>query len=659
MEDTNQNNHFILGTAGHVDHGKTALIKAITGIDCDTHPEEKLRGITINLGFSHLDFPNGTTIGIIDVPGHKDFINTMVSGASGMNLLMLIVAADSGIMPQTVEHIRIAEMLGIRSGIVVMTKIDLADDEMLMMAEEDINEFIKDTFLKDSPIFKVSSKTGEGIEELKIFLSRIDNFNTRKKYDMLFRMYIDRIFSVAGFGTVVTGSVLGGNIQTGANMLLLPGGKELKVRRLEKHNKEVKEISAGERAAINITGLKKEEFFRGMVISNREIITTKMLDTSIRIINPDKKINLWSHVIFLLGTFESPAKIHLIDAENVKCNEAAMAQIHLENDLVAVKGDKFILRNSSGDTTLGGGIILDTYPLHHKRRSERVINQLNIISKGGINETITVEVRKHNCPVTLECIASRLNISNTELAEFNEEFLPDDISYFKSNDSVFFIQTEKLLHLKSKIIRSLENFHKRNPLDQNGKTFDELMGIFGVYRNPASEGIMNCLLEQMLSNNELKRSNNTFTMSSHEIRLTNQDRREINFVEMFHKNCGLNTPLMSELILNAYKFGIPENKMQQILSLLTKQKKLYRIDNNYIHHSVVDKSRKILIKYLSDHPEGITVSKFRDLINANRKISLLLLVQSDRENLTYRDDDLRFLTDEVNNNFEIKFQRAE
>lgn len=657
--ENNDNNHFILGTAGHVDHGKTALIKALTGIDCDTHPEEKLRGITINLGFSHLDFPNGTTIGIVDVPGHKDFINTMVSGACGIDLVMLVVAADSGIMPQTIEHIQIADMLGIKAGVVVMTKIDLADDEMLMMAEDDINEFIKDTFLKDSPIFKVSSKTSEGIEELKIYLSRLNKINNRKRRDLFFRMFIDRIFSVAGFGTVVTGSVLGGKIQTGDNIFLLPGDKDLKVRRMEKHNNQVKEILVGQRAAINMTGLKKEEFSRGMVISDRKIITTKMLDASIRIINPDKKINLWSHAIFLLGTFESPAKIHLIDTENVKCNEAALAQIHLEYDLVTVKGDKFILRNSSGDTTLGGGIVLDPYPLHHKRRSERVINQLKTISEGGINETISVEVRKHNCPVTLECIASRLNFSESDLALFDAESLPDDISYFKSNDSVFFIQTENLLHLKSRIIRTLENYHKRNPLDQNGKTFDELMGIFGINRNPACEGIMNCLLDQMIRTNEIKRSDNTYKLFAHEIILTDCDRREINFVERFHKSCGLNTPLMSELIPKALKFGISGNKLVQILSLLTKQKKLYRIDNNYIHHTVVDRSRRILIKYLLDHPEGITVSKFRDLINANRKISLLLLIQFDRENLTYRDNDLRFLTDETNYQFEINFLRAE
>ena len=638
-------NHFILGTAGHVDHGKTALIKALTGIECDTHPEEKIRGITISLGFAYLDFPNGTSIGIVDVPGHKDFLNTMISGACGIDLVMLVVAADSGVMPQTIEHIQISQMLGIKSGVVVLTKADLVDEEMLLVVEEEIREFTKDTFLKDAAIFKVSSKTGKGISELNDFLSQLNRVETNKCEDGIFRMFIDRIFSVSGFGTVVTGSVISGSLKAEDKVFLLPGNKELRVRRLERHGKEVNTVYAGDRAAINITGLKKEEFLRGMVISEKIIQSTQMVDAQVKLINRSKKIELWSHVIFLSGTYESRASIHLIDVDNLKCGETAFSQIHLEQPIVIHKGDKFIIRNTSGDTTLGGGEIIDPYPLHHRRRTEKVISELKNISKGGITELITAEIRKSHFPITLQCIAEKQNLTQQETDNFLPDSLPDDIVYFKTENSIYFILAEQMNRIKNRIIKNLENYHKLNPLDENGKTFEELMGIWGVNRNYASEGVMKCILDKMAADKILETINSTWTIFSHKVTLTDQDIRQINFVESFHKNCGMNTPLMSELIPKAHNAGIPESKLKQILLLLTKQKKLYCIDDNYIHRDLINDIRGILLNYLKEHPEGITVAQFRDLINGNRKICLLLLTQFDKEGITNRQEDLRFITE--------------
>ncbi|MCD4697331.1 MAG: selenocysteine-specific translation elongation factor, partial [Bacteroidales bacterium] len=261
--------HLILGTAGHVDHGKTALIKAITNIDCDTHKEEKERGITINLGFTHYNLPSGESIGIVDVPGHKDFIKTMVAGAYGIDVVLLVVAADSGIMPQTEEHLRIIEMLGIEQGIVALTKADLVDEETLELAELEISEFLEGTKFENAPIIPVSSVTGKGIPELLETIGKILPEIKEKEKSDRFRMYIDRIFNVKGVGFVVTGSVLEGEISTGKDLYLLPGkSKKIKIRNLERHGEIVEKVFSGDRAAINLSGMKFENYSRGMVLSN-------------------------------------------------------------------------------------------------------------------------------------------------------------------------------------------------------------------------------------------------------------------------------------------------------------------------------------------------------------------------------------------------------
>ncbi|MFO7524724.1 MAG: selenocysteine-specific translation elongation factor [Ignavibacteriaceae bacterium] len=647
MNDDNQNikikKHFIIGTAGHIDHGKTALIKALSGIDCDTHPEEKLRGITINLGFSHLDFSNGTSIGIVDVPGHKDFINTMISGACGIDFVMLVIAADSGVMPQTVEHLHIMQMLGIKSGMVVLTKTDLADEDMLMMIEEDIKELVLGSFLEGCMVLKVSAKTGWGIDDLKNYLSEITLNIIHKNENNLFRMFIDRIFSVAGFGTVITGSVLSGRLGIDDDVFLLPDEKKLRIRRLEKHGKEVNEIIAGNRAAINLSGLKKEEFRRGMVLCNKIITPTSLIDAKIKIISTDKNFNLWAHVIFLSGTFESQAKIHLIDADKLKCGETALAQVHLAQPFIGQIGDRFIIRSSSGDRTIGGGGIIDPYPLHHRRRTDKVIGHLKNIAEGGLAELIAAEVRKYISPVTLDCITNKLNLPANEISKFTPDLLPQDIMHFILEDTIYMMLAEKVNKLKYRIIKTLENYHNNNPLDPDGKNFEELMGIFGLNRNSSTEGVMQCLLTEMEASGIIRKANSTWIMKWHKVSLTEEDRKHIQFVEVFHKNCRMNTPLMSELLPAAYKKGISEIKLKRIIQYLAKKKILFNIDGNYIHKEIVSKCLETLINNMENYNEGITVSQFRDLINGNRKICLLLLTHFDREGITYRDGDLRFL----------------
>jgi selenocysteine-specific elongation factor len=322
--------HLIMGTAGHVDHGKTSLVKALTRIDCDTHVEEKKRGITIHLGFAHLDLGDGETLGIVDVPGHKDFIHTMVGGASGIDFVLLVIAADSGIMPQTREHLNIMRILGIKRGIIVLTKADLVDTELLAMVREEVRELVAGTFLENAPMVDVSAKTGAGLEALQDAIRTLVQQSEAKPEAGVFRLFVDRIFTVSGFGTVVTGSVLSGKVRTGDTLYLLPGKEDgYRVRRLERHGAEVSEIVAWDRSSINLVGLEKADFRRGMLLSDRLLRASTMIDARLEIYEPEVALGHWSQVIFHVGTHEQQARLHLLDKDKLKAGETALVQIHL------------------------------------------------------------------------------------------------------------------------------------------------------------------------------------------------------------------------------------------------------------------------------------------------------------------------------------------
>jgi selenocysteine-specific elongation factor len=375
--------HLIIGTAGHIDHGKTSLIRMLTGIDCDTHKEEKQRGITINLGFSYLNLPEGESVGIIDVPGHKDFINTMIGGACGIDLVMLVIAADSGIMPQTVEHMNIISALGIKKAVIALTKSDLVDEELIEMAEFEITDFLSKTPLKDAPIVRVSAVTGIGKEELIRTIGDAISGIEERETGKLFRMYIDRIFSVKGFGSVVTGSVMSGSLSSGQDVFLLPvSNQKLRVRSIERHGITVERVIAGDRAAINLIGLKREDFERGMILCDKPVESTQMIDAWVQLFDKDISLPIWSNIIFISGTFECQARMHLLNKDKVKGNEDAIAQIHLTKPAVLMSKDKFIIRNSSEDKTLGGGYIIETFTLHHRRRTARLTDELTTVSTG-------------------------------------------------------------------------------------------------------------------------------------------------------------------------------------------------------------------------------------------------------------------------------------
>ncbi len=630
--------HLIIGTAGHIDHGKTSLIKMLTGIDCDTHKEEKARGITINLGFSHLELPSGESVGIIDVPGHKDFINTMVGGVCGIDMVLLVIAADSGIMPQTHEHINIITALGIKKGVVALTKTDLVDDELIEIAKYEISEFLEKTSLKNAPVIGVSAQTGQGKEELISAIEKtISGFEERGTGN-LFRMYIDRIFTVRGLGSVVTGSVLDGNISTGNEVFLLPGTKQkLRIRSIERHGKPVETVVKGDRAAINLIGLKNEDFERGMLISSKQLDSTVMADAYINLFDSGQGLNLWSNVTFLSGSFESTARMHLLNKDKVSAGEDAIVQLHFNKPAILLNRDKFIIRNSSDDITLGGGYIIDASPLHHRRRSQELTDSLtalcvNILTDKSSSENIKLILNREFRPFDIDEICNKLSIRKEELLPEISKTNPQFEVYENSGDSIF-ISKKFDEAFASKIIKNLQEHHSKNIIFAEGLESGEISGKLGLSKIKSGKVYLELLLNKMKNAGLIDNYKKTWIINGHKAQVDHKTESEISWLENAVLAYENEKPVWPEIEENASQTGIPSQKLKLYLSYLAGKGKIKIFNNDIIHSDILEKNRQILLNYLKDKVNGISIPEFKELIPGTKKFRALLTDISEAEKL--------------------------
>lgn len=628
--------HLIIGTAGHIDHGKTSLVKMLTGIDCDTHKEEKQRGITINLGFSYLNLPGGESAGIIDVPGHKDFINTMIGGACGIDLVLLIIAADSGIMPQTIEHMNIITALGIDKGIVALTKTDLVDEELLEIAESEITEFLSKTPLKNAPVIRVSSITGSGKQDLIDAISAIITNIKAREVGRLFRMYVDRIFTVKGFGSVVTGSVMGGSLSTGQEVWMIPGyNQKHRVRALERHGQTVEKVMAGDRAAINLIGLKPDEFDRGMVLCEKQVESTQMIDAWIQLFETDVKLPVWSNIIFITGTFVCQARIHLLNKDIVRGNEDAIVQIHLSKPAVLFSKDRFIIRNSSEDKTLGGGYIIEASPLHHRKRTDKLIAELIRLSHGILEENslhalISVTLKKEFRPFTAGEIADRLSTGLNEIIAETEK--PEtEIIHYKSGEQTILISDQFELAVSSKILNILAEHHKNNPLFSNGLEPGEIAGKAGLSNIQNGKLYLSLLLGKLQAMGKVEMVNNTWIISGHKANLDKRSIEESAWLENEILACGENKPVLSEIEAKASDRNIPKHKVKSYLSFLAANGKIRFFGSDIIHCDILNNYKKQLLSRLAENENGIPLLAFKDSLGTKRLRALLIQIfESDK-----------------------------
>ncbi len=616
--------HLVMGTAGHVDHGKTALIKALTNIDCDTHKEEKKRGITINLGFSHLDLPSGNSIGIIDVPGHKDFINTMVSGASGIDFVMLVIAADSGIMPQTIEHLNIIKSLDIKYGLVALNKIDLVDNEIAELAKMEISELLKENQLENFQIVGVSAKTGQGLNDIVNAIENIIPKIPEKEKHGAFRMYIDRLFTVKGVGVIVTGSVLSGEISIDDELIIQPDlNTKVRIKTIQRHGKNVEKVVAGDRAALNISGIKKEDFKRGMLLSNQQLETTQMIDVALNMFENSPKLKLWSTVTFHAGTFECQTKIHLLDKDIAEPGTTVIAQIHLSKPAILFNKDKFIIRNSSGDKTIAGGIVIDNFPLHHRKRPAELIEKLQILydtikNEKQISGLIELELKKQNSVISLVELSKSINAKEDDILSALKQSSSIKFHQLKDGSIVVVLKEKEDFYVKQ-IIDSLTDYHSKYFLLNEGVSLNYFYGKFKSSNSKIFKQYIDILIKKLIDKKLIKKVKGTFSLYTHNAKHTAKSEKDIEWLKKVFLDYKLQKPVLHDIEKSAYEQNISKDELKMYYKYLENTNFLIKYNQDYIAKEIVDNVFNILSEKLKNTPEGINLSEFRQLTSCSKK----------------------------------------
>lgn len=612
----------IIGTSGHVDHGKTCLIKAITGTDCDRLKEEKKRGITIENGFADFSYKD-YNISIIDVPGHEKFVRNMLMGIGGIDLVLLVISLDEGVMPQTIEHFRILSMLNIKKGIIVYTKRDMVnDDDWISMVKDDAKNLVKGTFMENAPSIEVSSFTGLNIDKLKeLIVENIDEDNLKKDYDNLFRLPIDRVFTISGFGTVITGTLIEGKVSVGDEIMLYPKGILTKVRNIEVHNEKVESSYAGLRTAVNLQGLKKEDIERGAVLSKpNSLIPTNRLDVKLSLFkDSEKEIHNDSKVHLYVGAAESVCRVVLLDRDVLKKGETCYATLKLESEIVCKRNDNFIIRFLSPLISIGGGKVLEENPIKHKRKSEEDLNNLLIKDEGNIKDIIALIVKERR--ITLKDLANKLNMKEDELKDVLKE--SKDIILLKNG---LLIEKSFMENAKMVVQTILDSYHKENEMSY-GLSKEEFRSKVGKQLKIEEKKIIDLLIELLVDEKFIITEGNTVRLSSFKKKVSNEmsDR----FLKKYLEG-GFSMPTIDDVI----SLEKDKKNARHALEDLVREGKLVKLNDTFLIHEEYFKKALNVVKDETNKNGEITLATFRDLVGTSRKYAIPILEYLDEKKIT-------------------------
>jgi selenocysteine-specific elongation factor len=631
--------HIVLGTAGHVDHGKTALIRAITGVDTDRLKEEKERGISIELGFASLTLRNNLTLGVIDVPGHERFIKNMVSGAAGIDLVVLVIAADEGVMPQTREHLQICELLGIKKGIVALTKIDLVDKDWIDLVKDDVRNFLQGTFMQEAPVIPVSSLSREGLETLLDALISITEGIEGESDSGIFRLPVDRVFTMRGFGTVVTGTLASGNVSVGDDVEVLPQGILARIRGIQIHGQSASTAEAGQRTAINLQGVEKTTIERGdVVVRPNTLRPSKRLDLHVTYLpGHDKKLKNRSLVRFHVGTTELIARIILLDREEMAPGEKGNIQIILESPAVAMAGDRFVLRSYSPITTIGGGIIVDSLPRKHGRYSERVHREFDLLRDGEDAEKVATMIERAG----IEGIdISRL----TERTGMHQDVLKKILNVLYSQRKAVRIDVDDprifsfhvYKNLQEKTLVEVRAYHNKYPL-RGGIMKEELRNTMGSF---ISSKFFNMAIRELEKIGQIVIDREIVHMPGHSVNLKGELEDIRTEIASLYMESRLTPPTVREIIT---KFADQRDKVENVLGIMLKEGALFRISEElYFHKDALLKLRENYKNLLMKEGKA-TPASFKELTGLSRKFIIPLMEYFDVTKLTVRAGDHRIL----------------
>ena len=627
----------ILGTAGHIDHGKTSLIKALTGIDTDRLKEEKERGITIELGFAHLKLPGGKLLGIVDVPGHEKFVKNMVAGATGIDLVALVVAADEGVMPQTREHMEICSLLRIKYGVVVLTKVDMVDADWLGLVREDVSEYLKESFLADAPIVEVSAVTGQGIEDFIKVLDEVVQGIPEKDTGHIFRLPIDRVFTMKGFGTVITGTTISGVIHTGDEVTVYPEGVSSRVRGIQVHNEDVSEVRSGLRTAVNLQGVERAAIERGDVLAAKgSLRATRLVDVTLEHLpSAPRKLKNRAKARFHSGTCEIIATVVLLDREQLEPGESCLAQIQLDEPTAVLKGDRYVLRSYSPVRAIGGGEILHPLPLRKKRFVEKSISDLKLLHKGDAKDVLETFVSMSRTKGVEEAELSFLANMGTKKLSATLQALKTErkiIAYDRERGAL--IHADTLSKAVSELIETLSEFHRDSPL-KPGLSKEELRTRTVGAVNPKLFAYM---LNRLSQDGEIAVEMDTVRLKSHKVVLAEDQEKTKRQIQEIYEKGGLQPPYFKEL-----KEKLPEKTATEVLDVMCKEGVLVKVKEDlFFHAHAIEELEKRLVAFLKDKGE-MTTSEFKDLTGASRKYTIPLIEYFDKKQITVRVGDNRVL----------------
>lgn len=629
----------ILGTAGHIDHGKTTLIKALTGTDTDRLKEEKLRGITIELGFASIDLPNGQHVGIVDVPGHEKFVKNMVAGATGIDLVVMVIAADEGVMQQTREHMEICTLLDIKHGFIALTKVDLVDEEWLELVMDDLNDFTRGTFLEDAPVVPVSSTTGKGIPEFIEILDKLCMDIPQRQQSSLFRLPVDRVFSMKGFGTVITGTLTSGKVKVGETIMVYPSGIVSKVRGIQVHGKAVEEAFAGMRTAINFQGLDKEFVNRGDILANPEILkTSHLIDANLHYLESNlKRIKNRTRVRFHTGTSEVIGNLIPLEDEEISPGETKLVQLRLDSPVNCVKDDKFVIRSYSPVRTIGGGQVLNPIPMKHKRFKQDVIKGLQSLLTGEHDTIVSQSVIQAKYEgVAFSDLKIMTNIPEKKLDKAIQNLLNKKIIVQSNKENRIFVHGEIFQNLTKEMETQLLSYHKVNPLKE-GMPKEELRSKFSFIKDAK---LFHLILTQMTRKNKIVQEESNVRLESHKVALqVNLEDVKRKIIEIYKKD-GLTPPYFKTVVQS---FNIDQGQVKDVLALLIDAGEILKIKEDlYYHPEVVEELKKRVIDFLKKSGE-ITTPQFKDMTGISRKYVIPLIEYFDSINLTIRVGDTRQL----------------
>ncbi|MBI5602621.1 MAG: selenocysteine-specific translation elongation factor [Deltaproteobacteria bacterium] len=627
----------ILGTAGHIDHGKTSLVKALTGIDTDRLKEEKERGITIELGFAYLDLPSGQRLGIIDVPGHERFIKNMVAGASTIDLVALIIAADEGVMPQTREHLDICSLLGIKKGLVALTKIDMVEDDWLDLVQEDIKEFLKGTFLEGAPILPVSSTTGQGIPELTGLLERLSAEVEERSSAGIFRLPVDRVFTMKGFGTVITGTAISGSLSVGDQVIIYPQEIQAKVRGIQVHNQDTEQVRAGLRTAINLQGIEKATVNRGDVVASPlGLYSTRLLDLHIRLLkSAPRPLKHRSQIRFHSGTSEILGQVLLLQGEDIKPGEPGFGQLRLTEPVALLPGDLAVIRSYSPVLTIGGATVLNVIPAKHKRLNPEVIQQLQVLQSGSDAEKTALQVLLAGAGgVSRPNLGQVLPLPPKKLDDLLKDLLSQKVLIQWDKENKIIIHQKEMSKLNRAIEKELEGYHQANPL-KPGLLKEELKSRLPQIRETK---LFNFLLNQLAEQKILVQEKELVRLTGHKVQLKEDQQAVQDALEKVYLKSGLQPPYFKELVEQ-----FPKGQPRQVLELMVKEGKLIKVKEDlYFHKQAIEGLKKKMIQWLKEKGE-ITTPEFKDLTQTSRKYTIPLLEYFDAIQVTMRVEDKRLL----------------